>query len=85
MLVLDKSDLYNIDREFKKEIFLMFKNSKQLIKRLNHSASRAKLWLKNTGQSGPAEKSVSQSELSSSMESRIEEEEEQSNESQCDD
>ena len=50
-IVLDKQDLYNIDMEFKKEIFMLFKRSKSLVRRLAHSASRAKLWLKDEGHS----------------------------------
>lgn len=81
-LVLDKQDLYNIDMEFKKEIFMLFKRSKVLVRRLAHSASRAKLWLKDEGHSIG---SLSSQNISLDTQRIEEEEEQQSNDSQYQD
>lgn len=45
-MVLEKSDLYKIDLEFKNEIFTLFQSCKEKLNKLRSYAVKAKQWRK---------------------------------------
>ena len=46
VMVLEKSDLYKIDLEFKNEIFTLFQSCKEKLNKLRSYAFKAKQWRK---------------------------------------